>query len=54
MATWSPITTPGRGKSRYGAVRSGLAAPDSQTTRTPAASGTRDGRRSEFVARHTT
>ena len=54
MAIWSPTTTPGRGKPRYGAIRIGLPADARYTTRTPALPGTACGRRVEFVAKHTT
>ena len=51
MGTWSPITAPGRGKPRYGAVRSGLPAEAKYSTCTPGTDGIDDGRRTELVAK---
>ena len=53
MATWSPITAPGRGRVRYGAVRSGFPAAARYVTRTPGSDGIAEGRRAEFVAKTT-
>ncbi len=53
MGSWSPTTAPGRGRSRYGAIRSGLPAEARYLTWILPPGGTAEGRRAELVAKTT-